>query len=65
MYDWVLGWADTPYGMPALFLIAFAESESCRRKELLAYFGEDFPGDNCGLCDNCTTEAAPKEDFTL
>ena len=46
-------------------LVAFAESESCRRKELLAYFGEEFPGDNCGLCDNCTTEAAPKEDFTL
>ncbi|MCI0843048.1 MAG: DNA helicase RecQ [Chloroflexi bacterium] len=46
-------------------LIAFAESEACRRKELLAYFGEEYPGDNCGLCDNCTTEAAPKEDFTL
>jgi len=46
-------------------LVAFAESETCRRKELLAYFGEEFPGDNCGLCDNCTTEAAPKEDFTL
>lgn len=26
MYDWVLSWADTPYGTPALFLIAFAES---------------------------------------
>lgn len=26
MYDWVLSWADTPYGAPALFLIAFAES---------------------------------------
>ncbi len=46
-------------------LVAFAESEACRRKELLAYFGEEFPADNCGLCDNCTTEAAPKEDFTL
>ncbi len=46
-------------------LVAFAESEACRRKELLAYFGEAFPGDNCGLCDNCTTEAAPREDFTL
>ncbi len=46
-------------------LVAFAESEACRRKELLAYFGEEFPDDNCGLCDNCTTEAAPKEDFTL
>lgn len=26
LYDWVLRWADTPYGMPALFLLAFAES---------------------------------------
>ena len=25
-YDWVLGWADTPYGAPALFILAFAES---------------------------------------
>lgn len=25
-YDWVLHWAETPYGVPALFLIAFAES---------------------------------------
>ena len=26
LYDWVLHWADTPYGAPALFLLAFAES---------------------------------------
>jgi membrane protein YqaA with SNARE-associated domain len=26
LYDWVLSWADTPYGAPALFLISFAES---------------------------------------
>jgi len=26
LYDWVLGWADTPYGVPALFILAFAES---------------------------------------
>lgn len=26
LYDWVLHWADTPYGTPALFLLAFAES---------------------------------------
>jgi len=25
-YDWVLGWAHTPYGVPALFLLALAES---------------------------------------
>jgi membrane protein YqaA with SNARE-associated domain len=26
LYDWVLHWADTPYGTPALFVLAFAES---------------------------------------
>lgn len=26
LYDWVLGWAETPYGVPALFLLAVAES---------------------------------------
>jgi membrane protein YqaA with SNARE-associated domain len=26
LYDWVLHWADTPYGVPALFIISFAES---------------------------------------
>ncbi len=26
LYDWVLHWADTRYGVPALFLISFAES---------------------------------------
>lgn len=26
LYDWVLHWAETPYGLPALALLAFAES---------------------------------------
>jgi hypothetical protein len=26
LYDWVLRWANTPYGVPVLFLLAFAES---------------------------------------
>jgi membrane protein YqaA with SNARE-associated domain len=26
LYEWVLHWAQTPYGLPALFLLAFAES---------------------------------------
>ncbi|MDO9541627.1 MAG: VTT domain-containing protein [Kiritimatiellia bacterium] len=26
LYKWVLRWAETPYGVPALFLLAFAES---------------------------------------
>ena len=26
LYNWVLSWADTPYGSPALFVLAFMES---------------------------------------
>ncbi|MFQ5683329.1 MAG: YqaA family protein [Candidatus Binatia bacterium] len=26
LYDWVLHWSETPYGVPALFTLAFAES---------------------------------------
>ena len=26
LYNWVLHWADTPYGIPALFLLSLAES---------------------------------------
>ncbi len=40
--------------------VAYAESNQCRRKLLLNYFGEDYPEDNCGACDNCLH---PKKKF--
>jgi ATP-dependent DNA helicase RecQ len=38
----------------------FCESGQCRRKMLLRYFGEDYPHDHCGNCDNCRY---PKSSF--
>lgn len=34
-------------------MAAFASGHSCRRKRLLAYFGEHLPVEKCGLCDWC------------
>ena len=40
--------------------VAYAESNSCRRRLLLSYFGEDYNECNCGACDNCLH---PKKQF--
>ena len=40
--------------------VAYAESNSCRRKLLLNYFGENYQIENCGACDNCLH---PKKQF--
>jgi ATP-dependent DNA helicase RecQ len=37
----------------------FAYSNGCRRRELLAYFGETYPHPQCGNCDNCLQPRAP------
>ena len=40
--------------------VAYAESNQCRRKSLMNYFGEDYTQENCGACDNCLY---PKKQF--
>ncbi len=40
--------------------VAYAESNACRRKLLLNYFGETYTEENCGACDNCLH---PKKQF--
>jgi len=39
-------------------MVHYAEIAECRRAALLAYFGETFPGANCGACDNCRVPRA-------
>jgi ATP-dependent DNA helicase RecQ len=36
-------------------MVHYAESARCRRRDLLGYFGEPSPADNCRGCDNCLT----------
>jgi len=48
--------------------VSYAESNGCRRKVLLNYFGENYPQENCGSCDNCLfpkKQFEGKEDISL
>lgn len=46
-------------------IVDFLETDECRRKPLLAYFGEEYEKDTCGMCDNCLTLDEDKEDLTV
>jgi ATP-dependent DNA helicase RecQ len=41
-------------------LLAFCEGADCRRRALLAYFGETHPG-GCTHCDNCQSPPATRD----
>ncbi len=45
-------------------VLAYSDSASCRRRALLAYFGEILPLENCGNCDNCLRQVV-LEDRTI
>jgi len=41
-------------------MVWYAETARCRRREILAYFGEDYAKENCEACDNCLS---PRKTF--
>ncbi|TSA29906.1 MAG: DNA helicase RecQ [Verrucomicrobiaceae bacterium] len=41
-------------------MMHYAECPSCRRRELLGYFGETYPAPTCEACDNCLE---PRESY--
>ena len=45
-------------------LVSWATSIACRRKVLLAYFGEQYENKNCGMCDNCRKSEMERIDLT-
>ncbi len=46
-------------------MIRFAETNVCRRRPLLDYFGETYQADNCDMCDNCQAEEEELADLTI
>ena len=46
-------------------LVKYLETTDCRRKPLMNYFGEKYPKDECGMCDNCLSVDADVEDLTI
>ncbi len=45
-------------------IMDYCEKKSCRRKEILQYFGEHFPEKNCQGCDICLNLSEIKESMT-
>lgn len=46
-------------------MLSYAETNECRRRPLLAYFGEAYQAASCDLCDNCTATGQALVDLTI
>lgn len=46
-------------------LLRFVESQECRRRPLITYFGEAYDSSGCEMCDNCTRPAESVVDLTI
>ncbi len=48
-------------------MLGFCETNLCRRKPLLAYFGEEYCAETCDMCDNCLAGTAEENlaDLTI
>ncbi len=47
-------------------MLDFCETNSCRRRPLLSYFGETYSEPSCDMCDNCQTAVSavvPEQDI--
>ncbi len=45
-------------------LVNWAETPGCRRRPLLAYFGESYETENCEMCDNCAPTTTAQVELT-
>ncbi len=41
-------------------LVSYVQTDVCRRKPLLSYFGETRADEPCGACDNCLAQEQPE-----
>ena len=46
-------------------MVQYAETEICRRRPLINYFGENYNEEYCGMCDNCTIDEKDSVDVTI
>ncbi|MFH2045919.1 MAG: DNA helicase RecQ [Pseudomonadota bacterium] len=46
-------------------LLQFTETQTCRRRPLLTYFGEDYHEKKCDMCDNCIAGDRELSDITV